>query len=691
MKIVSKMPEKEHDTKRELIFSVGMQPFSSLKGITDKNNNFVGVSGLFGGGKFMRKKDVRKKKYGAGVAAVCLTGVILLAGCGSGGETVYTPGDLDVNGEATDTSGGVDINGEATDAPDDSGSTGETAGESGNPDVAGEDAAKYEAGQEDDGAGGGLAVSPQENIAEKSEFSTDDGGGFSADMEEKRAMTGGYLESCYSYEWEPGQYSAEEYSRWEETGFVSVMAEPLSTFAADVDTASYSNLRRLIREGYTLEGIPEGAVRIEELLNYFDYDHKSPSKEEPFGVTTQIGRCPWNENADLLMIGLKTQDIDYAQAPPSNLVFLLDVSGSMDSYDKLPLLQEAFGLLAEHLTGRDRISVVTYAEDTRTVLDGVRGSETEKIVTTLNALSANGGTYGSKGIETAYALAEQHFIQGGNNRIILATDGDLNIGMTSEKELEDLITAKKESGIFLSVLGFGTGNIKDNKMEILADKGNGNYAYIDNLQEARKVLVEEMAATLLTVCRDVKFQVEFNPAVVESYRLLGYENRALASEDFHDDTKDAGEIGAGHSVTVLYEIIRKGAGNHAKLEKGIEDLKYGREYKEALAADRTAAGQYPSASMKEWLTLSIRYKRPAEKCSSILEYPVGYESYTSTPDEDFVFAAAVAEFGLLASHSRYPENASLYHVDKMLRSLELTDAYRKEFVELANTLYSTVR
>jgi Ca-activated chloride channel family protein len=690
MKIVSKMPEKEHDTKRELIFSVGMQPFSSLKGITDKNNNFVGVSGLFGGGKFMRKKDVRKKKYGAGVAAVCLTGVILLAGCGSGGETAYTPGDLDVNGEtadtsggvdingeATDTPGGVDINGEATDAPDDSGSTGEAAGESGNPDVAGEDAAKYEAEQED--------------IAEKSEFSTDDGGGFSADMEEKRAMTGGYLESCYSYEWEPGQYSAEEYSRWEETGFVSVMAEPLSTFAADVDTASYSNLRRLIREGYTLEGIPEGAVRIEELLNYFDYDHKSPSKEEPFGVTTQIGRCPWNENADLLMIGLKTQDIDYAQAPPSNLVFLLDVSGSMDSYDKLPLLQEAFGLLAEHLTGRDRISVVTYAEDTRTVLDGVRGSETEKIVTTLNALSANGGTYGSKGIETAYALAEQHFIQGGNNRIILATDGDLNIGMTSEKELEDLITAKKESGIFLSVLGFGTGNIKDNKMEILADKGNGNYAYIDNLQEARKVLVEEMAATLLTVCRDVKFQVEFNPAVVESYRLLGYENRALASEDFHDDTKDAGEIGAGHSVTVLYEIIRKGAGNHAKLEKGIEDLKYGREYKEALAADRTAAGQYPSASMKEWLTLSIRYKRPAEKCSSILEYPVGYESYTSTPDEDFVFAAAVAEFGLLASHSRYPENASLYHVDKMLRSLELTDAYRKEFVELANTLYSTVR
>ena len=691
MKIVSKMPEKEHDTKRELIFSVGMQPFSSLKGITDKNNNFVGVSGLFGGGKFMRKKDVRKKKYGAGVAAVCLTGVILLAGCGSGGETAYTPGDLDVNGETADTSGGVDINGEATDAPDDSGSTGETAGESGNPDVAGEDAAKYEAGQEDDGAGGGLAVSPQENIAEKSEFSTDDGGGFSADMEEKRAMTGGYLESCYSYEWEPGQYSAEEYSRWEETGFVSVMAEPLSTFAADVDTASYSNLRRLIREGYTLEGIPEGAVRIEELLNYFDYDHKSPSKEEPFGVTTQIGRCPWNENADLLMIGLKTQDIDYAQAPPSNLVFLLDVSGSMDSYDKLPLLQEAFGLLAEHLTGRDRISVVTYAEDTRTVLDGARGSEKEKIVTTLNALSANGGTYGSKGIETAYALAEQHFIQGGNNRIILATDGDLNIGMTSEKELEDLITAKKESGIFLSVLGFGTGNIKDNKMEILADKGNGNYAYIDNLQEARKVLVEEMAATLLTVCRDVKFQVEFNPAVVESYRLLGYENRALASEDFHDDTKDAGEIGAGHSVTVLYEIIRKGAGNHAKLEKGIEDLKYGREYKEALAADRTAAGQYPSASMKEWLTLSIRYKRPAEKCSSILEYPVGYESYTSTPDEDFVFAAAVAEFGLLASHSRYPENASLYHVDKTLRSLELTDAYRKEFVELANTLYSTVR
>ena len=298
----------------------------------------------------MRKKDVRKKNYGAGVAAVCLTGVILLAGCGNGGETAYTPGGVDINGEAmdrpgdsgisgetADTSGGVDINGEATDTPDDSGNTGEAAGESGNPDVSEGDAAKYEAGQKDGGISGGLSgslqeepsatenarLAEQEDTAEKSEFSAADGGGFSADMEEKRAMTGGYLESCYSYEWTPGQYSAEEYSQWEETGFVSVMAEPLSTFAADVDTASYSNLRRLIREGYTLEGIPEGAVRIEELLNYFDYDHKGPSKEEPFGVTTQIGRCPWNENADLLMIGLKTQEIDYAQAPPSNLVFLL--------------------------------------------------------------------------------------------------------------------------------------------------------------------------------------------------------------------------------------------------------------------------------------------------------------------------------------------------------------------------------
>ena len=496
-----------------------------------------------------------------------------------------------------------------------------------------------------------------------------------------------YLESVYEYDWESDYPNAEEYSRWEEQGFCSVIKAPLSTFAADVDTASYSNLRRLINSGYELDEIPQGAARIEEMVNYFSYDYNAPKGMEPFGVTTQISTCPWNDDAELLMIGLKTEDIDYSQAPASNLVFLLDVSGSMYSDDKLPLLQESFGLLSENLTKKDRVSIVTYAGDDRIVLEGVRGNETEKIKQALDSLEAGGGTYGSKGIETAYKLAEENYIKGGNNRVILATDGDLNIGLTSEEELEELITEKRESGIFLSVLGFGTGNIKDNKMETLADKGNGNYAYIDSLREANKVLVEEMSATLLTICKDVKFQVEFNPAVVVSYRLLGYENRALAKEDFNDDTKDAGEIGAGHSVTALYEIVLKQPING--MTKGeIDGLKYSKQYKEELGMQQgiTDDEEWKSIQDEEWLTISIRYKKPAEDSSNLLQYPVGYERYTSTPTDDYVFAAAVAEFGLLASHSEYPENASIKHVEKALKSIDLSDEYKEEFLELVQAV-----
>lgn len=487
-----------------------------------------------------------------------------------------------------------------------------------------------------------------------------------------------YLESCYEYEPIPEVHSNEEYSEWEEKGFTSVQNEPLSTFSADVDTASYSNLRRLIREGYDLDMMPERAVRIEEMINYFSYDYEDPKGSDPFGVTTQISSCPWNEKAELLMVGLKTEDINYDQAPPSNLVFLLDVSGSMYSDDKLPLLQEAFGLLAENLTEKDRVSIVTYAGDDQIVLKGAKGNQTKKIKKALNSLEADGSTNGSAGIETAYALAESYFIEGGNNRVIIATDGDLNVGLTTEEELEDLITEKKESGIFLSVLGFGTGNIKDNKMETLADKGNGNYAYIDCLREANKVLVEEMSATLLTICKDVKFQVEFNPAVVESYRLLGYENRALAKEDFNDDTKDAGEIGAGHSVTALYEIVLKEPLDGSMSEEEINRLKYSDEYKKEYGEEKITS----RAAMKEWLTISIRYKKPSEKESNLLEYPVGYECYTNKPSDDFIFAAAVAEFGLLASHSAYPEDASVKHVEKALNSIRLNDEYKEEFLEL---------
>ena len=493
-------------------------------------------------------------------------------------------------------------------------------------------------------------------------------------MTEHDNAKGSYAESCYDYEWKE---NTEEYSKWEERGFRSVLKEPLSTFSADVDTASYSNLRRLLTEGYSLEELPRGAVRIEELLNYFSYNYEEPKGQEPFGVTTKLGACPWNEEAQLLMIGLKTEDIDYSQAPPSNLVFLLDVSGSMSHADKLPLLQESFGLLAENLTEKDRISIVTYAGDDEVVLRGAAGNETRKIKKAINQLEAGGGTNGSKGIETAYEIAEENFIKGGNNRIILATDGDLNIGLTTEEELEELITEKKESGIYLSVLGFGAGNLKDNKMEVLADKGNGNYAYIDSLREARKVLVEEMTATLLTICKDVKLQVEFNPSVVSDYRLIGYENRALNREDFEDDTKDAGEIGAGHSVTVLYELILKEPITDLS-EEEIKGLKYEKNYKKELKE----AGESSAALYEEWLTLSIRYKKPAEDSSNLLRYPVSYEDYQSSPDDDFVFAAAVAEFGLLASDSAYAGDASLKHVRSALKGIILDDEYKEEFYDL---------
>ena len=620
---------------------------------------------------------MKRDKIPVRITAVCLAGILLLGGCGSNGDS---SGADRVDGSSGSTSGetwqeaDTAENGPAEDKVDSAENDAAQEGE-------------LQSAEKADEAEGPMGALPREEAGTTDDNgAADSTGGTYDSISEKSMEKQNYLESCYSYDWPKETYSSEEYSQWDEKGYVSVMKEPLSTFAADVDTASYSNLRRMIRDGYDLESIPEGAARIEEMVNYFSYDYKGPEGEEPFGVTTQISQCPWNTEAELLMIGLKTEDIDYSQAPPSNLVFLLDVSGSMDSYDKLPLLQESFGLLAENLTNKDRISIVTYAADTRTVLDGARGNETRKILHALNSLEAGGGTYGSKGIETAYALAQRNFIQGGNNRVILATDGDLNIGMTTEEELEDLITAKKESGIFLSVLGFGTGNIKDNKMETLADKGNGNYAYIDGLREANKVLAEELSATLLTICKDVKFQVEFNPAVVKSYRLLGYENRALDKEDFQDDTKDAGEIGAGHCVTVLYELTLKDGMNPGMSGKEIKDLKYSKEYEQELGRPITESTAY-----KEWLTVSVRYKKPAEKTSSLLEYPVGYESYTTAPTEDFVFAAAVAEFGLLASYSQYPEDASLYHVDKTLRSIKLKDEYREEFQELVGLVYRNCR
>lgn len=466
-------------------------------------------------------------------------------------------------------------------------------------------------------------------------------------------------------------WNTEEYDSIREIGFQSVRNRPLSTFSVDVDTASYSNLRRMIEDGYSLEEIPSGAVRIEELLNYFSYDYNLPEGDEPFGVTTVLGDCPWNEDAKLLQIGLKTEEIDFSEAPHSNLVFLLDVSGSMYSDDKLPLLQKSFAMLVEELTEKDRVSIVTYAGSDKVVLEGVSGDEKTKIIGALESLEAGGSTNGADGIETAYKLAGEYFINGGNNRVILATDGDLNVGVSSESELDELITEKKESGVFLSVLGFGTGNIKDNKMETLADRGNGNYAYIDSLSEAKKVLVEQMGATLVTVAKDVKLQVEFNPAYVKGYRLLGYENRMLQTEDFDDDKKDAGEIGAGHMVTALYEIIPV----DSEQEIPETELKY--------QSETGSVG----VENGEWLNLKIRYKAPDSDESRLCSYPVTEDAYREQPGEDFYFAAAVAEFGLLVRDSEYKKDASFENVRELLKLVDTeADEYKDEFVYLVKKL-----
>lgn len=492
----------------------------------------------------------------------------------------------------------------------------------------------------------------------------------------KDSMAEDYAMPWYEDDYAP--YNGEEYSNTEENPFYSVKENPLSTFSADVDTASYTNIRRMIREGYYIDEIPSGAVRIEEMLNYFSYDLKRPDGSTPFGVTTEVADCPWNRNSELFMVGISTKEIDFSEAPSSNLVFLLDVSGSMSDEDKLPLLQKSFSMLTDNLTGKDRVSIVTYASDVKVILDGAKGSDKDRILGAINGLFAEGGTNGGEGIQTAYDLAEDYFIKGGNNRIILATDGDLNIGLTSEEELEALITKKKESGIFLSVLGFGTGNIKDNKMELLADKGNGNYSYIDSEREARKVLVKEMGATLMTVAKDVKFQVEFNPQMVESYRLIGYENRVMDDFDFKDDTKDAGEIGAGHSMIALYEIVP--AKDSTKSGKDSIALKYQDDYvtntSKSNKKDDTA---HKAGKDNEYCTVKIRYKEPDKNKSRESEYPVKGSSYTQRPSQDLQFAACVAQFGMLLKNSRYANDSSVVDVIDRLSELDLNDEYRKEF------------
>ncbi len=472
------------------------------------------------------------------------------------------------------------------------------------------------------------------------------------------------------------EYNNEKYESTEENGFRLVQTDPLSTFAADVDTASYANVRRMIEDGWSLDEIYADAVRPEEFVNYFSYDLEGPEAGEKFGVTRKIAVCPWNKDHQLLFIGMKTQDIDLSEIPDQNLVFLIDVSGSMSDDNKLPLLKKSFLHLLEGLDENDTVSIVTYASGVETVLDGVKCDDKEAIRDALDALEAGGGTYGEGGIQRAYEIAERNFLENGNNRIILATDGDLNIGISEPDQLEKLVEEKRDTGVYLSVLGFGMYNYRDDNMERLADCGDGNYAYIDSLLEAKKVLVQEMGSTLLTVADDVKLQVEFNPEKVNAYRLIGYENRLMNAVDFRDDTKDAGEIGAGHSVIALYELIPTDS------EQAVT-LKY---QGSGAVSSEGASDTKSSEAAGEYATVYIRYKEPGEQTALECEYPVSETEYQDEPDDDLRFAAAAAEFAMILRDSDEKGEASLGHLMDALKGVRLDDEYRQEMNYLVRRL-----
>lgn len=463
-------------------------------------------------------------------------------------------------------------------------------------------------------------------------------------------------------------YNTEEYSRIYDNEFRSVVQNPLSTFSIDVDVASYANMRRFLNQN-TLP--PKDAIRIEELINYFEYDYQALENEHPFSVYTEFAACPWNAKTHLVHIGIQAKQLETDKLSPSNLVFLLDVSRSMNSPDKLPLLKKSFQLLLKELRGQDRVAIVVYAGAAGLVLPSTSGENKTVINEAIQKLQSGGSTAGGAGIELAYKTAEDNFIKGGNNRVILATDGDFNVGISSTADLIRMIEEKRESGIFLTVLGFGTGNYKDSRMEQLADKGNGNYAYIDNILEAKKVLVSEMGGTLFTLAKDVKIQVEFNPELVQAYRLIGYENRKLKAEDFNNDKKDAGEIGSGHSVTALYEIVP--AGIDFSLN-AVDDLKYQKTMPEA-DTDFT----------DELLTVKFRYKKPDEEVSRLIIKTLKKSQFKNEhTSENFRFAAAVAAFGSILRESEFVSGYKFSDVYKLAESAKGKDknGYRYEFLKL---------
>ena len=468
---------------------------------------------------------------------------------------------------------------------------------------------------------------------------------------------------------EPRRYRNESYQSLADNVFQTPRREPLSTFSIDVDKAAYANTRRFLNEGMLP---PPDAVRIEELINYFDYDYPQPEGEHPFSITTELTTCPWNENRQLALIGIQGEIIEMGKAPRSNLVFLLDVSGSMGSPDKLGLLKKGLALLIDQLREEDRIAIVVYAGAARVVLKSTSGDQKDEIKRVLNRLSAGGSTAGGAGIQLAYKIAEKNFIKGGNNRILLATDGDFNLGTSSQEALVKLIEEKREGGVFLSVLGFGNGNLQDYKMEQIADKGNGNYSYIDNILEAKKVLISEMGGTLFTIAKDVKVQAEFNPAKVKAYRLIGYVNRALAAEDFNDDKKDAGELGAGHAVTVLYEIVPMGSEEKIK---DIDKLKYQKEKAIDSLSD-------------ELLTVKFRYKKPDGNKSILLTKIMKDEEVElEQASHNLQFSAAVASFGMKLRGSESTKEMSfsdILGIAKMSKGLD-ENGYRAEFLKLVET------
>ncbi len=466
-------------------------------------------------------------------------------------------------------------------------------------------------------------------------------------------------------------FDREGYDHIDENAFLKTSDNPLSTFSIDVDAASYSNVRRMLNSGALPQ---EGAVRIEEMINYFHYNYDQPKDKSPFSVHTEAAVCPWNTIHQLVLIGLQGKQVDASELPPSNLTFLIDVSGSMFSEDKLPLVKSSLKLLVDQLRPVDRVAIVVYAGNAGLVLPSTDGEHKAAIRDAIDRLEAGGSTAGGAGIQLAYKVAKENFNKKGNNRVILCTDGDFNVGTSSDDALERLIEEERKTGVYLTVLGYGTGNYQDAKMQKLADKGNGNHAYIDGIAEAKKVLIHEFGGTLFTIAKDVKLQVEFNPDKVQAYRLIGYENRMLAKEDFNNDQKDAGDMGSGHTVTALYEIVPPGVA--LPDSNSVDPLRYQKT---------KGSKRLPASYTGELMFVKLRYKEPAEETSKLLSVPVkDHVTAMEQASENFRFAASVASFGMLLRQSKYKGSAN-YTFAKVLAESAIgkdTEGYRKEMIGL---------